>query len=99
MRGNLNSKFRLPILAEFPLASERDQAAPSLRKDNDACVRFFALFGSQCRHRIHTSGAVGREETSKQRSAREHQSCGNERQRIGRTDVIQDFGQDAPYSQ
>ena len=57
------------------------------------------LLGSQRRHRIHASGAVGREETSKKRRTREHQSCGNKRQRIARTYVIQDFGQDAPCSQ
>ena len=57
------------------------------------------LFRSKCLYGVHASGAVGREETSKKRRAREHQSCGNERQRIARTYVIQDFGQNASCSQ
>jgi hypothetical protein len=59
----------------------------------------FLLFGPQCRHRIDASSAVGGEKTSKQRCTCQHQSCGNKCQRIARTYVIQDFGQDASCSQ
>ena len=55
-----------------------------------------ALFGSQRRHRIHASSTVGREETSKERRTRQHQSRSEKRQRIARTYIIQDFGQYAP---
>jgi hypothetical protein len=55
-----------------------------------------ALFGSQRRHRIHPSRAARREETSKKRRSREHQTCTDEGQRIRWAYLIQDFGQDAP---
>src|SRR5207249_5689271 len=55
--------------------------------------------GSQRCHRIHTSGATRRQETSKKRRTSEHQACADERQRIGRTYLVQDFGQDPPCTQ
>src|SRR4030095_16114493 len=49
----------------------------------------FALFGSQCCYWVHASGTVRREEAGKEGRTCEHQSCGNKRQRIARTDIIQ----------
>jgi len=63
------------------------------------CIQIAALLGSQCCDRIHARGAVSREETSKECCTREHQSCSNECQRIARTYVIQDLGQNAPRSE
>src|SRR3954466_10598150 len=57
------------------------------------------LLRSQRRYRVHASGAVCREETSKKRRTGEHQGCDNKCQGIARTYVIQDFGQNAPCSE
>src|SRR5215831_1237653 len=57
------------------------------------------LFRSKCLYGVHASGAVRREKTSKKRRACEHESCSDERQRVARTYVIQDFGQNATCGQ
>src|SRR3954453_15484654 len=57
------------------------------------------LFRSQRSHRIDASGATRWEETGEERRSGEQQTCADERQWIGRTDVIQDLGQNTPCTQ
>src|SRR5215475_4854145 len=70
------------------------------RRNTNVCIRPpFVLFGSQRCNRIDPGGAIRREETSKKRRNREHQTCADQRKWIGWTYVIQDFGQDPPSSE
>src|SRR4029434_503548 len=78
--------------------SEKKERGRAKTRADNVCAKF-VLFSSQCCYRIDASSAVGREEAGKEGRTCEHQSCGNKRQRIARSYVIQDLGEDAPCGQ